>query len=306
MNGITGELSSTIPERHYIPLLTVLPIIQNCEKEFEGTAMHSKHAHDAVKLTIEHWEIDQLCYFHGAYQKNAVRAEVYKGLSLKLFVWGVGAMIALAFLQGYNNGFNFHPQPGFWKPADYLLTLGPTMIVLAAITEFYGGRRGFEVDSGRYKNAHHIFLRNNLTDPRPSEEIKSEKRVEGVTKKAFLVSDTLAGLALLAMAFAVKSGIMSRLPEGEPPYLNSYILGAVVLMILSITVDLLVNRFAPEIERKRDEATRVKWIAGAKSRHTSNSATYRKHVEAVSREALDELIDWYISSLDREVAIPKG
>jgi hypothetical protein len=77
-------------------------------------------------------------------------------------------------------------------------------------------------------------------------------------------------------------------------------------MALSIAIDFYTYQTAPNKERKNDEATRKKWIAGADSQKDTNVAAYRKHVEDIGEEALDELIDWYISSLDREVAIPKG
>ena len=306
LNELKGSIFDLIPIRHQRRLSHVTQVVREFELEYDYKSDNPIDPDQAARLTVAFWEVDQLRYFHSAYHRNEVHAAVFKMLSRKLFALGISITGSLALFAGRDGAHRFFNTEFY----HYLLALAPATIILAGITEFYMERRGFEADAKRYEHAHHMFLRSSVV-PVPlldkCEPIQPAERIESGWLK---VGGIVAALAAIA-SFGVACVLWWRMPvEKLPPELGGSVLiacyVAIFFTLLSLLADVFILRLGAVAAKNHDKATIERWTRSAQRQRTLAVGHFRDHVEQIATEALHELVDWYISSVDREITIPKG
>jgi hypothetical protein len=199
-------------------------------------------------------------------------------LSKSLFFLGIFGIVGVLILAGF----------GVDKHADalmgWLLTFGPALIVIAAILEFYMERRGFEVDAARYEQAHRIFLNDSILWPDG----------HGLHFKPIRSLDVLSGIGVGLLVFL-------RLVERDANVWFVLLgLFTALLVVLHVVLQLLAFE-----ESKR--AVRAYDLGESKSKWSTELQTADgERWERIRKEAVAELIDWYCTSYDRVVSVPKG
>jgi hypothetical protein len=281
LNGISDSITRVVAERHKYRMSLVTALLN----QVDGPAIESPAA--ARVLTLEHWVNDQLTYFHGAYYTNHIKERVYKGLSARLFIWGITVMVGLIVLM----------IGGAHLESDLvgcLLALAPCLIVVAAIIEHHAERRGYDANANRYQFAHHVYT--------PDEETFVGK-VRHTRSVWEIVAWVTAGAALVALAVLIALAAVG------------YALGAVIVAIASASAlcaagSVLIDWRRVGYERKResnhDKDSLKAWLVTASDTWPTDPVQFRSKVYAAGVEAMHEVIDWYISNIDREIGMPKG
>lgn len=280
LNGIGDDISKFVAHRLEIRVGLVAMLVE----QFKSPALIGLET--ARRLTLDHWVIQQLSYLQKEFTKHRILDEMFKNISTKLFIWGAGLMASLVAVRLVG----VSPED-VW--IEYLMTLAPSLIVVAAIAEFYSERRGYLTNAKRYEFAHHVYLRGLSSQSEKS----AAKPVHKDHKESLLSSSILVGLPILVYFGAVAAKLVGSVAQ---PVITSILTGATVLAVGSLGFDLLSLKTA----KTNSPPVRDEWLTGAESWPEGES--FANRVKDVGIEAMHEVFDWYISNVDREITVPKG
>lgn len=287
-NGINKRISDEIPRwcGHR------LAIVETVVGTYEDWLDHQPVACGvgAQKLTREHWEFDQIAYFHKACEKQHLLSLFWKEISSIFFycgLVGILGLLACAWLHISKESL----------AVRCMLTMTPSVIACAAIVEFYMERKGFEANVSRYRHAAEIFSVEATSDSESTvraeinEALKLHEEPRG---SHAIVTAVLTLLALAALIFCVTHNL----------HAGTVIAGAITAIIPSAAIlfknyTLNTDLDGCGLEKKvlDDWIDRLPKIP---------SDEWDKQIIEVGEEALGELIQWYISASDRIVTMPKG
>ncbi len=289
LNGVTMRISDEIPrwcgQR--------LAIIETVVRGYEDWLDQQPHACGvgAQKLTREHWEFDQIDYFHKACERQHLLSLFWKEISSIFFycgLVGILGLLACAWLHVSKESL----------AVRCMLTMTPSVIACAAIVEFYMERKGFEANVSRYRHAAEIFSVEATSDS-PEGTVRTEikealKLHEGAHGSHSIITAVLTFFALSALVFCVTHNF----------HTGTVITGAITALIPSASM--LIKKISLKAELKKCGLSQVVLDDWIERLPTIPSEEWDRQIVDVGEEALGELIQWYISASDRIVTMPKG
>jgi hypothetical protein len=151
-----SEITNNFSDRHARSISFVRPILKVVSAETVGMRKATLE-----KTVVErNWIKGQEKYFEDAIYSNVGKERLLKTISNTSFIFGVICIAALAVIA--------HKHPGeiesiarsnlaLGSSLKALLTLGPSLIAVAAVIEFISERRGFKANAERYSDIRAIF-----------------------------------------------------------------------------------------------------------------------------------------------------
>lgn len=293
--GLDARVVDCIDRRHQDRLRLVVDILRRIESE--PNRPPGPGAARAAVLAA--WHRHQLLYFAKAYAQNRATGELWKAVSNTCFLAGVFGLLALLVLTAF--GVHVHDD----ALCHMLLTFAPAGIVCAAIAEFYAERRAFEANAERYAYAHNIF------------GVGHEGYEDWPETHGFDVAAVARAALFVLFGFCLGWIVMTRLSGAED--LRHFATAAavgIVALLSSIGVnfwhrDSEVRRMGGEVTEAAEGKSGPEFVAawmhalGPLESSLTNDE-WRAHLLDVGEEAAHEVIDWHISTVDREITMPKG
>ncbi len=277
LNGIEDRIADLAPRTYGVRLEIVRAIMHRFEQSL------SQKSTDVVQrkdLSRKHWELDQVAYFHTSHEKEHLRGAFWLDLSTLFFWTGLLGIFALVWLAARGV-----PREGPF--VELLLTFSPCFIVGAAIAEFYLDRRGFEANSARYAHAEEIFRSLEVTGKSMREVCRSPHETE---ERRYGLVVTLIGTGGV---LAVATWQRSLLLEG---------VAALIPLVWALVSWQQMRKKVRDCNISKEQ--KAQWLA--ERTLPPDDEKWKSHIRSIGREALTELIHWYISASDRVVTLPKG
>ena len=289
LNGITNRISTEIPRWCGRRLALVETVVTSYENWLEKQPCACGVA--AQRLTREHWEFDQIAYFHKACERQHLLSLFWKEISSILFYCGLVGILGLL-----TCGILHVSKESL--AVRSMLTMTPSVIACAAIVEFYMERKGFEANVSRYRHAAEIFSVE-ATSESPEGAVRAEIKGaltlhEGAGGSHAVITAILTFVALSALIICVTHNL----------YVGTLISGAITAIIPSAAI--IVKNRTLRLELKRCGLGKDVLESWVNRLPTIPSAEWDSQIIEVGEEALGELIQWYISASDRIVTMPKG
>jgi len=281
LNGVNASICDALPR----PFEPRLQLVQGLVGEYEkGLHSNSTASLSCIDLTQEHWELDQARYFHISREKQHLESQFWKEISTLSFscgLIGIAGLIVAGLLH-------FDRE---LLVVRSMLTLAPSLIVISAIVEFYIERRGFEPNVARYMHAEEIFRSDVIMGVSLNELTQLCTRwlslqIPCVLMTCIFLASTIVSVQAHAYALSHWFGAMT------------------VAAPVCAALFYAVRRHIGLTRCVLDVDIAEKWKSLRK--HTGSLESWREHVLSVGIYAFSELVQWYISSSDRIITMPKG
>ncbi len=138
--GLNLDVTQQMPRRYSGAMHQVRGILAAVCNEAGSGSDQSQLDQDIIETN---WIDGQKAYFLEAIERNETSAKVLEVFSTGAFLVGVLCILILAVLA--MQGLDVHAK-------EVLLSVGPSLIVLGAIVEFFAERSGFKANAERYRN----------------------------------------------------------------------------------------------------------------------------------------------------------
>lgn len=328
-NGIEENPFNCCPRRHWerIHIADVL-VRRLCDPTPTTQEAHQKEEHredrgNIRKSSVQEWVQDQLEFFFKKHHKHQAKGEAWEEIGKRAFGAGLLALVSLGILS-----FQY---PMHEHHMEALVTFGPICIAIAAISEFYKEKSGFSSLAKRYEFGHRVFglpqvekTRESMSALPPklllSHDFHSILHKFGAKRHGLFWSDVLNVLTLTSLAALVWQG--AHEVEGIMLWLP-LVLTVACAVLTGISCQVWAKRIAKEADHRGDLIFKQpngsfperppfahewrSWIVKLEEPPPVGMEfkEWRKNLRDFGDQAANELVDWYVSSIEREITIPK-